>query len=82
MIKDINELIESVYVRSGIKATLSAETPKEIEKLNVFKNWLCSVFLNRGSDLSEVADVIEKMQSRLDDKRSNTIWAARTLSDA
>ena len=68
VIKDINELIESVYVRSGIKATLSAETPKEIEKLNVFKNWLCSVFLNRGSDLSEVADVIEKMQSRLDDK--------------
>ncbi len=67
VVKDIGELIEDIFIKTGIKATLMKESSSEIEKLNVFKNWLISNFLKRGSDLSEVSSVIEQMQSRLDD---------------
>ena len=67
VIRDIGELMELIYVRTGIKATLMQEAPYEVNKLDLFKNWLCSNFLKRGSDLTEVSGVIEQMQSRLDD---------------
>ena len=66
VIRDIGELMELIYVRTGIKATLMQEAPYEVNKLDLFKNWLCSNFLKRGSDLTEVSGVIEQMQSRLD----------------
>ena len=69
VIRDISELVELIYVKTGIKATLMAETPREADKLDAFKNWLCENFLRRGSDLSEVASFIEQMQTRLDDKK-------------
>ncbi|MCR5592449.1 MAG: UvrD-helicase domain-containing protein [Saccharofermentans sp.] len=67
VIRDISELTELIYVRSGIKATLMEEAPYEVNKLDLFKNWLCGNFLMRGSDLTEVAGAIDQMQSRLDD---------------
>ena len=67
VIRDIGELIELIYVRTGIKATLMQDAPYEVNKLDLFKRWLCSNFLKRGSDLTEVSDVIDQMQSRLDD---------------
>ena len=67
VIRDIGELMELIYVRTGIKATLMNETPYEVNKLDLFKNWLCSNFLKRGSDLTEVSGVIDQMQSRLED---------------
>ncbi len=67
VIRDIGELTELIYVRTGIKATLMEEAPYEVNKLDLFKNWLCGNFLIRGSDLTEVAGSIEQMQSRLDD---------------
>lgn len=67
VIRDIGELTELIYVRSGIKATLMEEAPYEVNKLDLFKNWLCGNFLMRGSDLTEVAGAIDQMQSRLDD---------------
>ena len=69
VIRDISELVELIYVKSGIKATLMDETPREADKLDAFKNWLCENFLRRGGDLSEVANFIELMQTRLDDKK-------------
>ncbi len=67
VIRDISEMIELIYSKTGIKATLMDQSPLEVDKLTVFKNWLCSNFMKRGSDLTEVASVIEQMQSRLDD---------------
>lgn len=67
VIRDIGELAELIYVRTGIKATLMKEAPYEVNKLDLFKRWLCSNFLKRGSDLTEVSGVIDQMQSRLDD---------------
>ena len=67
VVRDIAELIELIYVRTGIKATLMQEAPYEVNKLDLFKRWLCSNFLKRGSDLTEVSDVIDQMQSKLDD---------------
>ena len=67
IIRDIGELAELIYVRTGIKATLMKEAPYEVNKLDLFKRWLCSNFLKRGSDLTEVSGVIDQMQSRLDD---------------
>ncbi|MBP5180260.1 MAG: UvrD-helicase domain-containing protein [Clostridiales bacterium] len=70
VIRDISELVELIYSRTGIKATLVENTPYEVDKLTLFKNWLVSNFLRRGSDLTEVAGVIEQMQSRLEDDAS------------
>ncbi len=67
VIRDVSEMIELIYSKTGIKASLMEQTPYEVDKLTVFKNWLCSNFMKRGSDLTEVASVIEQMQSRLDD---------------
>ncbi len=67
VIRDIDELMELIFAKTGIKATLMKVSPYEVDKLTVFKNWLCSNFLNRGSDITEVASVIEQMQNRLDD---------------
>lgn len=69
VIRDISEIVELIYIKTGIKATLMAETPREADKLDAFKNWLCENFLRRGSDLSEIAEFIEQMQTRLDDNK-------------
>ena len=69
VIRDISEIVELIYTKTGIKATLMSETPREADKLDAFKNWICDNFLRRGSDLTEVADFIELMQTRLDDKK-------------
>ena len=70
VIRDISEMIELVYSKTGIKASLMEQAPREVDKLTVFKNWLCSNFMKRGSDLTEVASVIEQMQNRLQDEAS------------
>lgn len=70
VIRDIGEMVELIYSTTGIKATLIENTPYEVDKLVLFKNWIVGNFLRRGSDLTEVAGAIEQMQSRLDDDAS------------
>lgn len=68
VIKDINEFTDLLFLETGVKATLREYAPSELQKLTVFKNWLCENFLQRGSDISEVASVIDEMQSRIEEK--------------
>ncbi len=73
VIRDVGELVETIYDETGIKRTLKKESPNQVKKLSVFKNWLCDVLLKRGSDITDLATVIEQMQSRLKDDASISI---------
>ena len=73
VIRDVGELVETIYDETGIKRTLKKESPNQVKKLSVFKNWLCDVFLKRDSDITDLATVIEQMQSRLKDDASISI---------
>ena len=61
MVTDIDDIIESVYRETGIKATLEAREG-DSGKFDVFKDWLSENFKRRGSDLSGIADELEQMK--------------------
>ncbi len=67
VICDVNDLLEMVYDMTGIKATVKNEDPGELDNLVIFKDWLSSIFLSRGCELTEIASVIEQMQTKLKD---------------
>lgn len=66
IILNIGELIERIYSESGIKATL--DKANDVDKLIVFKNWLCENYLNRGCDISSIANSLEELKLELGDK--------------
>lgn len=64
MVTDIDEIIELIYRETGIKATLEARTG-DSNKFDIFKDWLSDNFKKRGSDISGIADELEKMKIQI-----------------
>ncbi|MCQ2533728.1 MAG: UvrD-helicase domain-containing protein [Clostridia bacterium] len=62
---DIGILIENIYIDSGVRATLANKGKAELDKLIIFKDFLCTNFLGRGSDIAGIASDLEKMQLKL-----------------
>ena len=64
MVSDIDDIIELIYRKTGIKATLEAREG-DSGKFDVFKDWLSENFKRRGSDLSGIAAELEQMKIRI-----------------
>jgi len=59
---NISELIEKIYAATGILATVKEKRPYEVIKLRRFKEWLCESYMDRGSDISAIADSLNKLK--------------------
>ena len=64
MVADIDDIIESIYRETGIKATLEAREG-DSGKFDVFKDWLSENFKRRGSDISGIATELEQMKIQI-----------------
>ena len=62
---DIDEIIELIYKRTDIKATV-ARNKGDFEKLIIFKDWMCSNFKRFGCDISGIAEELENMKIQID----------------
>lgn len=62
---DIGILIENIYIETGIRATLNKKGKAELDKLTIFKDFLCTNFIARGSDIAGIASDLENMQLKL-----------------
>lgn len=67
VIRNISDLMELIFMETGIKATAKAENSRELVKLTVFKNWICDNFLARRCDISDVAFAIEDIRGKVGD---------------
>ena len=65
VITDISELIERIYVTTGLAASVSDK-----EKLKVFKDWICTNYMRYGSDIASVATSLEEMKIKLNSSTS------------
>lgn len=66
ILTDIGELVERLYRETGIRATLYEQDDRlGIEKLNIFKDWLCANYIRLGSDIAQVADRLEESKTQL-----------------
>lgn len=70
---NISELVESIFTKTGIRATLKANGVYSELKLSAFKDWLCSNYLKRAHDVSSVARDLDDMKLKLGTKASMTI---------
>ena len=61
---DIDEIIELIYKRTDIKATVAAKEG-DFEKLIIFKDWMCSNFKRFGCDISGIAEELENMKIQI-----------------
>ena len=64
LVSDIDDIIESIYRETGIKATLESREG-DSSKLDVFKDWLSESFKRRGSDVTGIADSLEQMKIQI-----------------
>ncbi len=64
MVTDIDDIIELIYRQTDIRATLEAREG-DSSKFDVFKDWLSENFKLRGSDLSGIAESLEKMKIQI-----------------
>ncbi|MBP5332266.1 MAG: PD-(D/E)XK nuclease family protein, partial [Lachnospiraceae bacterium] len=64
MVADIDDIIESIYRETGIRATLEAREG-DSGKFDVFKDWLSENFKRRGSDISGIATELEQMKIQI-----------------
>ena len=62
---DIDEIIELIYKRTDIKATVAAKEG-DFDKLIIFKDWMCSNFKRFGCDISGIAEELENMKIQID----------------
>ncbi len=67
VIRNISDLMELIFMETGIKATAREEGSNELVKLTVFKNWICDSFLARRCDISDVAFAIEDIRGKVGD---------------
>lgn len=65
MTYDIDEIIELIYKRTDIKATV-AKKDGDFEKLIIFKDWMSSNFKRFGCDIAGVAGELENMKIQID----------------
>lgn len=62
---DIDEIIELIYKRTDIKATV-AHKDGNFDKLIIFKDWMSSNFKRFGCDIAGVAGELENMKIQID----------------
>ena len=62
---DIDEIIELIYKRTDIKATVTAKSGN-FDKLTIFKDWMSSNFKRFGCDIAGVAGELENMKIQID----------------
>lgn len=62
---DIDEIIELIYKRTDIKATV-AYKEGDFEKLIIFKDWMSANFKRFGCDIAGVAGELENMKIQID----------------
>lgn len=62
---DIDEIIELIYKRTDIKATV-ANKEGDFDKLMIFKDWMSQNFKRFGCDISGVAEELENMRIQID----------------
>ncbi|MCR4776782.1 MAG: UvrD-helicase domain-containing protein [Saccharofermentans sp.] len=62
---DIDEIIELIYKRTDIKATV-AHKEGNFNKLIIFKDWMSANFKRFGCDISGVAGELENMKIQID----------------
>lgn len=67
VILNISDLMELIFMETGIKATARLEGSSELTKIKVFKNWICDNFLARRCDISDVAFAIEEIKGKIGD---------------
>lgn len=65
MTYDIDDIIELIYKRTDIKATV-AKKEGDFEKLIIFKDWMSSNFKRFGCDIAGVAGELENMRIQID----------------
>lgn len=58
---DVDDIVELIYKRTGIKATMRAEG-KDVNRLTFLKDWLSSNFKRFGCDISGIAGELENMK--------------------
>ena len=61
---DIDEIIELIYKKTEIKATV-ARNEGDFNKLVIFKDWMSSNFKRFGCDISGVAEELENMMIQI-----------------
>lgn len=62
---DIDEIIELIYKRTDIKATVTAKDG-DFDKLIIFKDWMSANFKRFGCDIAGVAGELENMKIQID----------------
>ena len=62
---DIDEIIELIYTRTDIKATV-AYKEGDFDKLIIFKDWMSANFKRFGCDIAGVAGELENMKIQID----------------
>lgn len=62
---DIDEIIELIYKRTDIKATV-AYKEGDFDKLIIFKDWMSANFKRFGCDIAGVAGELENMKIQID----------------
>ena len=62
---DIDEIIELIYKRTDIKATVSYKEGN-FDKLIIFKDWMSANFKRFGCDIAGVAGELENMKIQID----------------
>ena len=62
---DIDEIIELIYKRTDIKATV-AHKEGNFDKLIIFKDWMSANFKRFGCDIAGVAGELENMKIQID----------------
>ena len=62
---DIDEILELIYKKTDIKATVAAKDG-DFDKLVIFKDWMSSNFKRFGCDVSGVAEELENMRIQID----------------
>lgn len=62
MMFNIGELIEKIYAKTGVLSNIKKRPNGDVKKLRVFKDWLCSSFMDRGSDIASIATMLEELK--------------------
>ncbi len=63
---DIDEIIELIFKRTEIKATVKRKEGS-FDKLTILKDWLCSNFKRFGCDISGIAEELENMRIQINE---------------
>lgn len=62
----IGELVDKIFMVTGIRATVRLNGGSSaVLKLDVWRNWLCTNFAARGSDIVDISNSLEQMNLKL-----------------